>query len=158
MNIAVLIQRLEQELTQIQAAVVQTQRLLHKVPQTQDEDIQNALIAASALNMQSFYTGAERIFYEIAREVDGYVPTDAEWHRQLLEQLSVEIPSVRQAVLSEQTRVDLDEFRRFRHVVRSHYAHNLKADLVMQLSEKLSICHQHLIQDIRTFISAIASL
>lgn len=50
--------------------------------------------------MQSFYTGAERIFYEVAKEVDGYVPAGADWHRQRLEQLSVEIPTVRQETLS----------------------------------------------------------
>lgn len=156
MKVTILVQRIEQELTQIQAAVVQTQRLTRKVSQTEDEDMQDALIAASALNMQSFYTGAERIFYEIAKEVDGFVPTGTDWHRQLLEQLSVEIPAVRQAVLSEQTLADLDEFRRFRHVVRSNYAYNLKSHLVLDLSEKLSRCSQHLIQDIQTFTTTIA--
>jgi hypothetical protein len=147
-----LVQRIEQELAQVQEAVTQTQRLINKLPQTQDEDMQNALIAASALNMQSYYTGAERIFYEIAKEIDGDVPTGADWHRQLLEQLSVEIPTVRQAVLSETTLIDLDEFRRFRHVVRSNYAHNLNPDLVVQLSEKLAICSQNLMQDIQVFM------
>jgi len=102
--------------------------------------------------MQSYYTGAERIFYEIAKEIDGDVPTGADWHKQLLEQLSVEIPTVRQAVLSEVTLVDLDEFRRFRHVVRSNYAHNLNPDLVIQLSEKLASCSQNLRQDIQVFM------
>ena len=74
MKVPALVQRIEQELTQIQESVAQTQRLIRKVSRTQDEDMQDALIAASALNMQSFYTGAERIFYEIAKEVDGYVP------------------------------------------------------------------------------------
>ncbi|MEQ8976191.1 MAG: hypothetical protein RIE73_38135 [Coleofasciculus sp. C1-SOL-03] len=114
--------------------------------------MQNALIAAIALNMQSYYTGAERIFDEIAKEIGGDVPTGADWHRQVLEQLSVEIPTVRQAVLSETILIDLDEFRRFRHVVRSNYAHNLNPDLVIQLSEKLAICSQNLMQDIQVFM------
>ncbi|WP_044206250.1 ribonuclease toxin HepT-like protein [Coleofasciculus chthonoplastes] len=147
-----LVQRIEQELAQVQEAVTQTQRLINKLPQTQDDDMQNALIAAIALNMQSYYTGAERIFYEIAKEIDGDVPTGADWHRQVLEQLSVEIPTVRQAVLSQTTLIDLDEFRRFRHVVRSNYAHNLNPDLVVQLSEKLAICSQKLMQDIQVFM------
>ena len=118
-----------------------------KISQNQDEEIRDALISASALNMQSFYTGAERIFYEIAKEVDGYVPTGADWHRQLLEQLSVTIPDVRQAVISEQTLLELDEFRRFRHVVRSNYAYALKLELVVELSKKLTSCSQNLIRD-----------
>ena len=106
--------------------------------------------------MQSFYTGAGRIFYEIAKEVDGYLPTGADWHRQLLEQLSTDIPNVRQSALSEQARADLDEFRRFRHVVRSNYAYSLRAEQVIRLSEKLPGCSQLLIQDIQTFMNAIA--
>jgi len=39
-----LVQRIEQELAPIQEAVTQTQRLINKLPQTQDEDMQNALI------------------------------------------------------------------------------------------------------------------
>ena len=80
------------------------------------------------------------------------MPAGADWHRQLLEQLSVEIPTVRQGLLSEQILFDLDEFRRFRHVVRSNYAYNLKSDQVIRLSEKLSACSQNLVQDIQTFI------
>lgn len=153
---SLLIERIEQELTQVQEAVLQTQRLISKVPQTQDDDMKQALIAAIALNMQSFYTGAERIFYEIAKQIDGSVPAHADWHKQLLEQLSVEIPSVRHAVLSEMTLAHLDEFRRFRHVVRSNYSYKLNASLVIRLSEKLSTCSQHLRQDVRTFTKKIA--
>ena len=83
MTMTMLVQRIEQELAQVQEAVTQTQRLIYKLPQTQDDDMQNALIAAIALNMQSYYTGAERIFYEIAKEIDGDVPTGADWHRQV---------------------------------------------------------------------------
>jgi len=43
--------------------------------------------------------------YEIAKEIDEDVPTGTDWLMQLLEQLSVEIPTVRQAVLSETTLV-----------------------------------------------------
>lgn len=154
MTSIILVQRIEQELGQIQEAVTQTQRLICKLPQNQDEELRNAIVAAIALNMQSYYTGAERIFSEIAKEIDRDVPQGSDWHRQLLAQLSIEIPTVRQAVLSEQTIVDLDEFRRFRHVVRSNYAHNLNMDLVIQLSEKLPVCHQNLIQDIQALIHA----
>ena len=152
MSVGAITQRIEQELSQIQAAVTQTQRLIHKVAQVEDEDIRSALVSAIALNMQSFYTVAERIFYEIAKEVDGYVPVGADWHRHLLQQMSVEIPVVRQAVVSESTLVALDELRRFRHVVRSNYAYNLKSELVIKLSEMLLSCSQSLTQDIRKFM------
>jgi predicted nucleotidyltransferase len=91
----------------------------------------------------------------VAAEKGHNFPTD--WHRQLLEQVSLEISTVRQAVLSEQTSVELDEFRRFRHVVRSNYAYNLKPEMVIRLSEKLLSCCQGLTQDIQKFLSTYSS-
>lgn len=121
----------------------------------EDEDIREAVVAAIALTMQSFYAGTERIFYEIAKVVDQDVPASADWHRQLLEQMCVTIPTVRPAVIAEATLVDLDELRRFRHVVRSNYAYNLQSERVLQLTETLFACEQNLTQDIQKFIDFI---
>jgi hypothetical protein len=40
----------------------------------------------------------------------------------LLEQMVAEVPSVRPALISEETRQMLDEYRGFRHIVRNVYA------------------------------------
>ncbi|MFN2131705.1 MAG: hypothetical protein ACK2VD_14340 [Anaerolineae bacterium] len=40
----------------------------------------------------------------------------------LLEQMAAEVPSVRPALISGETRQLLDEYRGFRHVVRNVYA------------------------------------
>ena len=37
-----------------------------------------------ALNLHSFYSGAERIFELVARHLDRSLPTDETWHRDLL--------------------------------------------------------------------------
>ena len=46
----------------------------------------------------------------------------------LLEQMVAEVPSVRPAVIREETRQMLDEYRGFRHIVRNVYA--FRFDLV----------------------------
>jgi len=33
-----------------------------------------------ALNLHSFYSGAERIFEDIARTIDGNLPSEPDWH------------------------------------------------------------------------------
>lgn len=75
-----------------------------------------------ALNLHSFYSGVERFFELIARHVDDDVPTSATWHRHLLQQMAAERPEIRPAVISQESVQALDEFRRFRHLVRNAYA------------------------------------
>ncbi len=43
---------------------------------------------AVALNLHSFYSGLERLFELIARQLDGSVPAGETWHRQLLLQMA----------------------------------------------------------------------
>lgn len=74
-----------------------------------------------ALNLHGLYAGLERIFELIAVDVDGRVPQGENWHQTLLEQMAVEIPRVRPAVISLAVRQRLDEYRGFRHVVRNVY-------------------------------------
>jgi hypothetical protein len=45
------------------------------------------------------------------------------WHLLLLEQMTKEVPGIRPAVISTETGTRLDEYRRFRHVVRNVYTH-----------------------------------
>ncbi len=89
-----------------------------------------------ALNLHGFYSGLERIFEIIATRVDGTLPTGANWHQLLLAQMAREIPSVRPAVISEETREYLDEYRGFRHVVRNVYTHNFEPERLQRLVER----------------------
>ncbi|NJL59681.1 MAG: hypothetical protein HC887_08600 [Desulfobacteraceae bacterium] len=70
----------------------------------------------AALNLHGFYTGVENIFEDIARYLDGDIPKGADWHKQLLLQLSAEIPAVRPRVICQETRFCLEEYRSFRHI------------------------------------------
>jgi hypothetical protein len=90
-----------------------------------------------ALSLHSFYNGIERILELIAIEVDNQKPTGDAWHRSLLQQMTVETPTIRPAVLSETTFLRLDQYRGFRHVVRNVYAYNFDPAKVGQLVKDL---------------------
>jgi hypothetical protein len=60
----------------------------------------------------------ERLFELIARHVDRVLPSGDTWHRDLLYQMAGDLPEARPAVVSQETAQALDEYRRFRHVVR----------------------------------------
>jgi hypothetical protein len=88
-----------------------------------------------ALNLHGFYAGLERLFEMIAVAVDGHVPHGENWHQVLLEQMAEEVPSVRPAVISVETRYLLDDYRGFRHVVRNVYAFRFDPAKVQKLVE-----------------------
>ena len=78
-----------------------------------------------ALNLQAFYTGIERLFELIARQVDHILPPGETCHRDLLKQMGKDMPGIRPAVIDPQSAFDLDDFRRFRHLVQNIYTFNL---------------------------------
>ncbi len=118
-----LVERTRDELDDLERCV---QRALSAWQHAQSlPSYQDAFIDSAALNLHSFYTGVERIFQLIARYVDKSLPAGDAWHLTLLQQMSQEWQKTRPAVISSSSAHGLDEFRRFRHVVRNVYAENL---------------------------------
>ena len=116
-------ERIRNELPDIEYAL---QRALQIWPKAKiaaaDQDI---YLSAIALNLHGFYSGLERLFELIARHIDRTAPTGENWHRDLLQQIARDVPNVRPAVLDSDSALALDEFRRFRHLVRNIYTMNL---------------------------------
>lgn len=87
---------------------------------------------AAALRLQSLYTGIERCFVQIVRVLNGGPPDGADWHRRLLDRMTVPT-EVRPALLDSSTAKGLAELMRFRHVVRHLYAYELEPEQVQRL-------------------------
>jgi hypothetical protein len=112
--------RIRQELSAVERSVARAKRamaLAQHAPQEQDLYLDSA-----ALNLHDFYTGLERAFEHVAATVDEHVPAGRNWHRELLCYMAEERASARPAVISADTRDELEEYLRFRHVVRNVYA------------------------------------
>jgi hypothetical protein len=101
------------------------------------ESLDEYYLDGVALNLHGFYNGLERIFERVASSLDGAKPTGENWHFVLLQQMSREVKGIRPAVISEAVRLQLDEFRGFRHVVRNVYTFNFESDRVADLLDKL---------------------
>ena len=112
---------------------------------------QSYYVDSVALNLHSFYNGLERIFVAVVRELDPVFPSGERWHRDLLEQVSKEIPEKRPAILSEQTRDLLEEFLAFRHLLRSLYAFELDAERLKYLLDCLPEALSSAMSDIESF-------
>lgn len=113
--------RISSEVRELNRVVKRTQSIWQEA--TGDEEDYH--VEAAALTLHSFYAGLERVFVVIADGVDRTKPTGANWHQELLHQMASEIPAVRPAVLTSETRDMLDRFRGFRHVVRNIYSFRL---------------------------------
>ncbi len=149
-------ERIEQELLEITQTISMIQSYIQKLKEPSSEPYQEALIMAIALCLQSFYTGVERIFQLIARFIDYLEPTGANWHQQLLEQMTLTVPDVRPKVISQSTQLSLDEFRRFRHVVRSLYAYKLELEPILELANKTPKLYKTLEEEIHQCLESLS--
>lgn len=151
---SVLIARLNKELTKIQTVVQTAISQANKAQNTGDLDY----LQAAALSLQNFYMGVEQVFEEIAKQVDEFLPAGASSHRELLEQMALEIPKVRPPVIQANTLEQLNEYRGFRHVVIHRYGFELYPERIQELVESLPVCFNDLTKDIQAFCEFLLHL
>jgi hypothetical protein len=150
----VLAARIQQELAQIQTTVAAAISQIEKAQRTGDR----GYVQAAALSLQNFYMGVERIFEEIANQIDQSLPRGASSHRAFLDQMGLELPQTRPAVIHKGTLEQLNEYRGFRHVVMHPYGTDLKPDRLQALVVRLSACHSSFVQDIEAFCQFLRQL
>jgi len=117
-----------------------------------------AYLDSVALNLHGFYSGLERLFELIARFVDGVEPSGNTWHRDLLKMMAQDKKEVRPAVLSVENVSTLDEFRRFRHLVRNVYSMNIIPKRLEPLVTKLPALWDSLRRELLAFADFIDAL
>lgn len=110
-----------------------------------------------ALNLHGFYSGLERIFERVASAIDGNVPDGANWHQELLNQMSIEIPGSRPAVISPETVDMLQDYRGFRHIVRNVYTYHLNPDKMERLINNLDAVHEKVTAELTAFARFLQS-
>ena len=144
-----LAQRIRDELAEIERTVNRAKRSWDIAKKaTADQDI---YIDSAALNLHGFYSGLERLLEYAAYQLDGGPPQGQAWHKELLRQMSTPLTPVRPAMISAEMAQRLDEFRRFRHLVRNIYAEHLDPQRVGDLVEKLTGLWDDLRHDLTQF-------
>lgn len=132
---------------------------IHDTKQKSDQNPQfsNLFYESIALKFHNFYTGCERIFSLISIELNGGVPKSADWHRRLLERMTL-AQSERRAVISPETAERLNEFLEFRHVVRNIYGFELKMDRVDLLLAQYPTAWSGVEAEMSTFVDWLREL
>ena len=103
--------------------------------------------------LHDFYSGIERVFIRIAEELNGGVPQGEQWHRQLVTDMSLEIPDVRPAVIEPELARELGAYLRFRHVFRNVYGSLLDAQRMRPLEERLPAVLATFRTQVRAFLA-----
>ena len=114
--------RIEEELANIEKIV----KKIHKVDQrirlnNADQDF---FIGDLALELHSFYTGLEKIFEDIGKTIDQSLSQSQRWHKDLLQQMTLDIQGVRPPIIQTQTYDLLMKYLEFRHLVRNLYSYH----------------------------------
>jgi len=126
-----LAKRIRNEIPDMELVLERMQKAWQK--SMEGSDAQELYLDSVALNLQSFYSGIERLFELIARYVDRSVPDGESWHRDLVQQMAQDIQDIRPAVIGESSTIILDELRKFRHVVVNIYTVNLVPEKMCKL-------------------------
>lgn len=111
-----------------------------------------------ALKAQQLYTAIEDYFKSIAATFENSIDDHARYHLELLRILSVDIPEIRPAVISEKSFLLLDKLRAFRHFIRHGYNYILDPDELTLLQKKLNTSFPALINDLDSFSAFVKDL
>ncbi len=149
-------ERIRQELAALERVTSRAIRAMARArEQPADQDF---YLDSVALNLQDFYTGVERAFRRIAGTIDEEVPAGHNWHEELLRQMAQERTGIRPAVISSETADALDQYLRFRHVVRNIYTFEFDPDRIGRLVQSLSPCFRQVERELQAFASFLERL
>lgn len=150
-----LAQRIRDEVLDLDRSVARASAAWERGKVSADQDY---YLDAVALNLHGFYSGVERLFELTARHIDEAVPTGESWHQDLINQMAQEMPNVRPAMISADVAAGLDEYRRFRHLVRNVYATNLVPGKMQGLLERLPPLWSRLRAELNAFAAFLEQI
>lgn len=153
-KLAILRDEIEEEFVNISKLQEQVEDIRKKNPDLNME--LKTRLHASVL--ADFYMAVEKIFKLIAKEIDSELPHVENWHKKLLRQMSVEIPEIRPAVIDKKLFHMLEEYLKFRHLVRNIYGFQLEGKRFVHLVEELSVVIADLGKQVTDFLDEIEEI
>lgn len=132
------LERLERYLCDFEAS-----RLIDKEPGTEE-----AMVVAQSLS--NYYTCLETAFLRISRYFENNLSSQ-NWHRDLLEKMTLEIEEIRPRIISAETHHDLLELLKFRHFTRYYFELDYDWDKLRFLLKKFHDVRPRVKTELRQF-------
>ena len=145
-----LIQRISDEQQRIRRTVDRIERALEEIdilPVKAREFIERAIAA----DLEEVYTGLEKIFEQIAKNIDKHIPSGSQWHNDLLTQMSERRPQ-RPPVVTERSYHNLRQLLRFRHKVRNIYGDELIYAETEKQAKEVRNLYIDISEELNTFV------
>ena len=102
--------------------------------------------------LHDYYSTVENIFKAVAINIDKNSHQGDQWHKELLEQMMLDVPGLRMPVIASETAQKLNYYRSFRHVFRNVYGFELSFKKIKNLLELLPDTSILLKKDLDSFI------
>lgn len=125
------------------------------IPENTEEWIK---IRTKASLLHDFYTGIERVLTRIARELNGGIPNTEEWHKDLLNDMTLDLDEIRPPVISKDLFKKLLPYLRFRHLFRNLYGFELDWEKMKELDGNFSSVSSQWLKEIHTFLEWMNSV
>lgn len=124
------------------------------------ETKQDVYWTAVGLSLHGFYTGLEKAFERIVDKVDGGLVSNesGQWHKDLLDQMTWDVPDTRPPVIDNETRQYLDKYLSFRHVIRSNYTYRLEPERIAANFYMLEDCYKLVTKQLNDFCDFLTSV
>ena len=106
---------------------------------------------AVAMIIHSFYNGIENMILMIVKNKDSNLPSGIKWHKELLNR-AFEKTERRTQIFRGEMKLPLNEYLRFRHVVRNTYGYQLKWEDMKTLLLNIDMIWKNTKEDIKIFI------
>ena len=126
-------ERLKDELTNLERLAQHLEAALERAGSVPDEFATRALVTY----LDDFYKGCERICERVAVTLDDGLPQGERWHQTLLQQMGESGGHSRPPLFDTALLAELDQYRRFRHLVRHIYGYELEAERVQVLASRV---------------------
>lgn len=146
-----LIQRIFIEREKIGKTVKRIGRALEKI-EILPIDAREFIEIAIAADLAEVYTGIEKIFQRIAKEIDKHTPSGSRWHNKLLTQMAEHKPE-RPQVVTEIMQNKLKSLLDFRHRVNNIYGDELIYATVEEQAKLVSEIFESFSEELETFIN-----
>ena len=117
-----------------------------------------AVLAPTAVALHHAYGALEAALARVARTLEGSVPQGPDWHQRLLHSMTLEIPSVRSAVLSDASAKGLRRLLAFRQFFRHAYAVSWDAAQLAALRETALSLREPVARDVEGLDESLAAI
>jgi hypothetical protein len=102
-----------------------------------DGGLGRAELVLIAVNLHGWYTAFEVGLERVARLLDESVPGGPSWHLDLIEQMRIDVPGLRPALIPSDSLGPLHDLRKFRHFFRNAYVLELDPSKVRDRARDL---------------------